>query len=114
MRATRSLPARRGYSLMLVLVFLVLLLSMLGMTGRQLASALRVEVARSRQVVRDEGSLRAVAGALAALEAGPLPSQATVSVVPVATSAGQRWYAVTVTPMGGGQFSVIAAPSAAP
>jgi hypothetical protein len=114
MRANRSPSARRGYSLMLVLVFLVLLLSLLGMTGRQVASALRIEMARSRQVVRDEGSLRAVAGALEALEAGPLPSQATASVVPVATSAGQRWYALTVTPLGGGQFSVAVVPTAAP
>jgi hypothetical protein len=96
---------------MLVMVFLVLLLSMLGMTYRQVASALRIEMARSRQIIRDEGSMQAVAGALAALQAGPLPTQPTVTVVPIATSVGLRSYVVTVTPMGGSQFSVNATPA---
>jgi hypothetical protein len=79
----------------LVSVFLLLLLAVLGATFRQTAAVLRVETARSNQVVRDQGSLRAAARALAMLENGPPPSDPYVVVLGVSTSAGPRSYQVT-------------------
>jgi hypothetical protein len=106
--------ARRGYALVLVSVFLLLLLAMLGATFRQTAAMLRVETARSNQVIRDEGSLRAAARALAMLENGPPPADPYVVVLGVSTSAGPRSYQVTfastTSATGGWSVQVVPAP----
>jgi hypothetical protein len=53
---------------LLVVVFLTLLLSLLGVAYRQTASVLRLEAARSRRILTGEVDLRAAAMALGALE----------------------------------------------
>ena len=95
MRPGRPELHRRGYTVMLVLVFLILLLSVIGLTYRQAASVLRLEAARSKQILRDEGSLQAAARAVAMLENGPPPTDPFVTTLAVSTSAGGRSYQVT-------------------
>ena len=116
MRRRQASTPRRGYAVMLVFVFLILLLSVLGTTFRQLASVLRVEAARSRQIVRDEGSVQAAAKALTMLGNGPPPTDPYVVAVGVTTSAGARSYQITIAsdPAATGQWTVyvIPAPSA--
>ena len=63
----RPTSARSGYAMMLVLVFIVLFLALLGVAYRQTAAALRIESVRSLQIQRDEGSIHALARALALL-----------------------------------------------
>jgi hypothetical protein len=57
MRLSRQ--KRRGYALMLVIVFVALFLTMLGLTWRQTSSLLRVETVRAMQIRRDRGCLLA-------------------------------------------------------
>lgn len=98
---------------MLVLVFLLLLLSVMGTTFRQAGSVLRLEAARSNLVVRDQGSLRAAARALAMLENGPPPTDPYAVTLGVSTSAGPRSYRVTIAsdPSGAGRWTVQVAPA---
>ncbi|MFI5460973.1 MAG: hypothetical protein ACHRXM_36655 [Isosphaerales bacterium] len=112
MNANSSVSTRRGYALMLVLVFLVLLLSVLGLAYRQIATVLRVEAYRSRQVVNDQGSLMAAAQGLALLENGLPPSAPYCVVVSVGTSLGPRSYTVVIASEGGNFWSVSAVPTA--
>ena len=58
MRRRRRPGRRRGFSILLVCVFLVVMLSMLGATFRQIATTLRVETARSRQVQQRQNLTR--------------------------------------------------------
>jgi hypothetical protein len=67
----RKPPARRGYALMLVIVFLVIFLAMLGTAWRQVASVLRVETVRAAQTQRDQGALLAALQTMHRLEADP-------------------------------------------
>jgi hypothetical protein len=85
--------------MLLVVLFLLLLLSLLGATYRQLGSVLQVEEARSTAILNDQGCMRAAAQALAGLEANGPPSISTsVSTVAVTLSTGQtRHYQVTYT-----------------
>jgi hypothetical protein len=64
----RRQSARRGYALMLVIVFLVLFLAMLGIAWRQVASVLRVETVRAVQARRDQGCLLAAIQVMHMLE----------------------------------------------
>jgi hypothetical protein len=64
-------PARRGYALMLVMLFVVLFLVMLGVTWRQVASVLRIETVRQSQVRRDRGCLLAVVQGIHFMETTP-------------------------------------------
>jgi hypothetical protein len=99
---------------MLAIVFTVLLTAILGLAYSQIASALRVETARTYQVLRDEGNLRAIARALALLETGPPPQTPYVGVVTIDTSTGsQQAFTVTITTEGPGLFAVTAAPATA-
>jgi hypothetical protein len=67
----RRPSARRGYALLLVIVFLVLFLAMLGIAWRQVASVLRVETVRATQARRDQGCLLAAVKAMHELERDP-------------------------------------------
>ncbi len=58
MRSRRDRGGRRGFSILLVCVFLVVMLSMLGATFRQIATTLRVETARSRRVQQRQDETR--------------------------------------------------------
>jgi hypothetical protein len=78
----------------LVMVFLILLTSTLGLTYRQIASVLRIEAARARQVLGSEQSLKAAATALADLEQNATP---TYYRLYSPASGGPTNYQVTVT-----------------
>jgi hypothetical protein len=106
-RANR--PPRRGYSLMLAMVFNVLMLALLSLAYRQLGSTLRIASAWTQQVQRDEGRLRAAARALALLETGVPPSDPYVRLVEVDTSQGPSNFIITITTEGVGLYSVQAA-----
>ena len=57
----RRLRSRRGFALMLVLFFMVLMLSLASLAYRQVGAMIRVESVRLQQANRDQGSLQAVA-----------------------------------------------------
>lgn len=67
-RPPRKYSPRRGYAMLIVLVFVILFTSMLGVAWRQIGSVLRTETVRVKQMNRDQGSLRAAAAALRMLE----------------------------------------------
>jgi hypothetical protein len=104
---------RSGFAMMLVLVFIVLFLGLLGVALRQTAAALRIETVRIMQIQRDEGSVHAVARALALLETGLPPTDPYVCGIDVNTSAGIRAFTVTFSTEGEGHLAVrsVATPS---
>jgi hypothetical protein len=104
-----NLSPRRGYSLMLAMVFNVLMLGLLSLAYRQLGSALRIESTRTLQIQRDEGRLRAAARALALLETGTPPTDPYIRLVEVDTSQGPSNFLIMITSEGGGRYSVQAA-----
>lgn len=68
---------RRGYAMVLVVLFVVLFLGLWGQAARQIGSTIRIEEARARRVRRDAARLPAevaLSQALAALELGFPPS----------------------------------------
>ena len=73
-----SSPCRRGYSLTVVLLFLVLLLCLWAAVYRTTASFLRVETARVKRNDLDNGMLGALAQALWYLETTPTLPRSTV------------------------------------
>ena len=102
---------RRGYAMVLVLVFIALILSLYGVSYRYVAAALRIETARTLQQQRDEGSVRALAKGLALLETGLPPSDPYICAVTLYTSAGLRSFTVTFTSEAEEIWSVSAAPT---
>ena len=104
---------RRGYAMVLVLVFIALVLSLFGVSRRHIAAALRVEKGRTCQDDRDQGSLCALARALALLETGLPPSDPYVCAVTIQTPEGERSFTVRFTAESeeDGQWSVRAAPT---
>ena len=106
----RAKTDRSGYAMMLVLVFIVLFLSFWSIAYRQTAAALRIECTQVLQRQRDEGSIHALARALALLETGLPPTDPYVCGVTIDTSTGERSYAVTFSSEGENHWSVQAAP----
>lgn len=79
-----SPPRRRGYSLTVVLLFLVLLLCLWAAVYRTTASFLRVETARVKRNDLDEGMLGALAKVLWYLETQAVPPAGSYGIsVPV-------------------------------
>jgi hypothetical protein len=93
---TRSAP-RRGYALIIVIAFTMLLFSLSALVFRQLGTALRIEKARAAQTLRDEGSVPALARALRLLQSGSPPSDPYRCGVTIETSLGPRDYTVTMS-----------------
>ena len=87
--------ARRGYALMTVSMFLVLMLAMTGVVHRHLSSTLRIEKARVQAEQRDEALIHAMAKAVELLETGTPPSDPYVCATTIDTSRGPE--SVTVT-----------------
>lgn len=102
----RKPSTRRGYALMLVLIFVVLFLALLGVAWRGVASALRIEAVHTIQTQRDEGSVQALAQAIHLLETGLPPASPYVCGVTINTSSGPRSYTVTFTLEEGANWSV--------
>ena len=92
---------RRGYSLTVVLLFLVLLLGLWATVYRTTASYLRVETARVKRADLDAGMLSALGQALMYLERNPSLSRIAVTYgvkVPAGDPSGQNFVA-TFTPV---------------
>jgi hypothetical protein len=104
---------RRGYAILLVLVFVLLFLSLLGVVYRQATAALLIETAHAQQVQRDEVSVHAVARGVKLLETGLPPSNPYVCGGTIPTSTGPRSFTVTFTSLGGTNWSIHAAPTQA-
>ena len=105
-------PSRSGYAMLLVLAFLVLFFSAMSLAYSQLASLIRAETARARELQRDQGSVPALARALALLETGYPPSNFYVCGVTIDTAAGPRPFTITFSSQGSGNWSVHSAPTA--
>ena len=97
MRPSHRYPRRqrRGYAMVLVVVFLLILLSTLGLAYRQMATTLQLEMARTQQIDFEQGSLKLGSIGLGMLE-GPLSTPFTMAQS-YSTSAGTRWYTLQLT-----------------
>jgi hypothetical protein len=107
MIARLSPRRRKGFALLLVVGFNVLLFAAWGVAYRSVGSAYRVELARSERRTRDDGTMTALGKALALLQTGsptntdgsPLTgSESYVCYVQLSMSSGYRWFSVTYTP----------------
>jgi len=107
-------PPRRGYAMVLVLVFIALLLTFYSVAYRHVAAALRVETARTLQQERDEGSVHAVARGLTLLETGLPPSNPYVCKTTIGEYPDERAFTVTFTSAVEGIWSVHATPTECP
>ena len=103
--------ARRGYALMMVSVFLVLMLAMTGVVYRHLSSTLRIETARVQAQQRDEALIHALARAVELLETGTPHSNTYVFGTTIETSEGLESITVTYTFDIGEIWEVHAAPT---
>ena len=74
----RRLPRRRGYALVLVVVFSVLFFTLVGVAWRQTSSVVRIFTVRTNQLLRDRGATQALADALHALDVGKPPGDPDV------------------------------------
>lgn len=91
---SRRRRSRRGYTMLMVIVFLLVLLSLLGMAYRQMAATLRLEEARTRQLDVERGGLD-----LARTGLGMLEGEMTEDYVDertYQTSAGPKTYRLTL------------------
>jgi hypothetical protein len=82
----RPRPQRRGYAMVVVVMFVILFLGLWSLAARQVSSLLRVEQARAHRVARDVTNLparRALAQALAALQVGYPPRNPYVCQVSI-------------------------------
>jgi len=96
---------RRGYSLTVVLIFLILLFALWSTVYRTTSSLLRIETNRVVQQTRDQGAMNALAQAIQLLQySKPNPIRAqftygvTVSVPNTDGSCGTADYTVIYTP----------------
>ena len=111
---TRKVPprsARRGYAMVVVLVFLAVMLSMLAVTQRRLGSVLRVESRFVEAEARGDRK-RAMGKALDVLWTGRPPSDPYVCATVVETSVGPISYTITYDQKGGSHYEVRVEPTA--
>ena len=102
---------RRGYAMVVVLVFLALMLSMLAVSQRRLGSVLRVE---SRFVEAEARGNReqAMGNALDVLWTGSPPTDPYFCSTIVQTSAGPKSYTITFAKDSGDHYQVRVEPTA--
>jgi hypothetical protein len=103
MNATRLSGSRRGFTLTVVLIFLVLMFALWTTVCRTSASLLRIQTARVNQDLRDEGLLNALALTLSDIEANPNLQQSGPNSFSgtVPTSKGPRSFTATRVYQGG-------------
>ncbi len=96
---------RRGYTLTVVLITLVLLFAVWSFTARTTSSLLRIETRRVLQQTRDQGPINAIAQALQLLQLGAPPDntmtytyQVSASSQSSAGSCTSATYVVVFTP----------------
>lgn len=82
--------SRRGFAMILILVFLTVILGIWGVVGRHTASMLRIEQARADRVERDAAKA-AFAHAVASLEAGEPRKSPFIRKI---KGRGERWFTV--------------------
>jgi hypothetical protein len=105
---------KRGYAMVMALVFIALMLCVYSVAYRQVAAALRLETARTLQRQRDEGSVEALARGLALLETGLPPQDPYVCAVAIGTSRGERSFTLTFASEGEHSWSVHVLPTQPP
>ena len=108
-------PRRRGYALMLTIIFCVLFGALMAVALRRTASTIYSFTAHANQLEQDQGALMALADAMRALEVGPPPFDPgssvytcydQVNVAPVQNLRIQsgplvpKWYIITYTATG--------------
>lgn len=102
----RRRVARGGYTTVLALVFIVLLLCLWGVAYRQIAAALRMETVQANRVQRDQGATLALAQALKLLETGTPPTTPYSGGVTITNSSGSQSFTVTFTQEGSNAWAV--------
>lgn len=107
-------PPRRGYAMVLVLVFIALMLTFYGVAYRHVAAAVRIETARTLQEQLAEGSVHAIARGLALLETGLPPQDPYICATTIDTSLGGRSFTVTFSSETDGTWTVHAGPTLPP
>jgi hypothetical protein len=95
---TRRRPKRRGYALMLVLIFVVLFTAILGVAWRRVASALRVEHVSEVRKQCDQGSLQVLAKAMALLETCLRLDATGVAKLPTSSPENEFYEALGASP----------------
>ena len=103
---------RRGYAMILVVLFLVLFLAILGVAGCEVAALLRTVSLQTVHSDRDQGSLQAAALAVALLETGLPPTSPYACVTTIDTPTGPQPMRVTWTLEAGTTWSIATAPAA--
>ena len=90
------LPNRRGYALVVVVLFNMLFLMLLGVAWRRMASVIRIATVRTEQTHCDEGSLRVLANAMRLLETGlpPTSPYERGATITLETSGEERFFSV--------------------
>ncbi len=98
---------RRGYAIVVVLMFNVLFLLLVGVAWRQMGSVLRIATARTEHLQIDKGIVRAEARALHMLETGrpPIGAAADYKCCTAfklnSTDSVDQYYLLTFTPITG-------------
>ena len=92
----RRSPNRRGYALVMVVLFNVLFLMLLGVAWRRMASVIRIATVRTEQRQCDEGSLCVLADAMRLLETGlpPTSPYQCGAIINLETSGEERFFSV--------------------
>ena len=108
---SKHLPPRRGYAMIMVLLFLVIFLVFLGVVYRRVGGLLRTETIHAIQVQRDQGSIEAMGRATTLLQSGLPPTDPYVCGVTLATPIGPEAYTVTYAKQKNGTWSVHVAPT---
>ena len=83
-------PNRRGYALLLVVMFTMLFVMLTGVAWRQMSSVVRNFSVRTSRIQRDEGALQALAHALRRLENGVPPADDYSCYDTIQVPAGQN------------------------
>ena len=81
--------------MVLVIVFLLILLSTLGLAYRQMATTLQLEEARTRQIDFEQGGLKLTLLGLSMLEA-PMSTTSFATAQTYMTSSGPKTYTLTL------------------
>ena len=70
---SRNLSHRRGYALILVVIFCVIFTTLIALAWRRMASTIYTFSAHADQIQQDQGAMLALADAMRTLEVGPPP-----------------------------------------
>jgi hypothetical protein len=113
-----SRPNRRGYALMLVVIFIALFLTILGLAWRQTSSLLRVGTIRAIQMQRDQGCLPAAIQGIHYLEIcqanSTTPSSPQVYLINGFSNTFTVTFTLEATSGGSKTWSIVAVPTPTP